>query len=826
MTESVINNQNDSILSRSRTLEYVNEQGLCALTGCQKNDFDIWILKELIDNALDACDTSNVDPRIQVKITRNNNIVIISVEDNGTGITREDLFKILDFTRFTSSKYFLKKPQRGFMGSAIKAIIGISFALKKIHGQVPPVILTSRSLSHTINLEVTPLDNVKVNIDSVKADVTGTIVKVPLPALNEYWGWNNQYLELVKSFSIFNPTVRFSISLQKEQDTITREYPEKETPLKTFKGKPSIHWSTLDEFRRHIKALETSPMSVDQFISSFFGYSTKTRRHELLDSIKLASTTSLNELNVDKIDSIYHEMTASREPPKPNSLTRIGEKALLAKVTSVYGKPLKYKYKSITTNYVMDGVYYPSRVEIVVAAMDENTLPNRKIIVGVNQTPTLRNPLFRTLFTRNKKKDIIYYGVYDLIEGLHIKKMDPVLILIHISTPNPSYEDYGKTHLNISPFLSSITKELESASSFYYQFKRGGVRKFGEKSKARKILVKKLERRVRLRQELGYVPDEERVTMQTLYYQTRKTMGGDTGIKRDSFIAAIKPECETLGYKRLQLGIITTVRAELHFRGKDYPISYENLNMLAELGSDIIVVEKEGISLALSSLADKYGVALLTSRGFLVEYAHELIELMRNKKANLYLLTDYDAPGISISAKVPTVPRIGIDFNTHIELGLNYDSVVEKYRPKPNVLRDVPHEHRWFLSNKRIEIDSILSEAGQWKFWLYLMKKMMEISPIRDLTRSISFDVNLPDEVMKYISRIKHLLAEPSDDLKAFHMHRLENWSKGFVPIEEIENEILMEFIDRIRASKRYRAVMRYLDETASVLESYEKTEK
>jgi len=819
------NSDLDPILSRTRSHEYLNIQGLSAITGCQKEYLDTWILKELIDNALDACNADKVEhPIIDVKITRINNTVNISVQDNGPGLTHEDLKKIVDFTHMSSSKFYQKKPQRGFMGNAMKAILGIPYALAQLHGQVPPVKIYSKNYCHTIRLRETHSDKVTANIESVKSDIPGTIVQVSLPPINKYWGRNQQYLDLVRSYSVFNPNTSFTITLQNEQEKTARKYLGKQPPSKTFTGKPSIHWSTLEEFRKHTQAIrETLPMTIEHFISSFFGFSKKARRAEILDPNNINPETDLNKICKTTIDTIYNTMIKSRKPSKPEQLTHIGEENILATITTAFSKPLKHKYKSITTNHIIDEVSYPSRIEVLIATLDEKTRI-RRIVVGINQTPMIDNPLRAAIFSGSKKKDATYHGIHAFLESLNIKEKDPVFVLIHVSTPNPSYENYGKTRLNMEPFLEPLTMAVETAGSFYYRFKRGNKR-IGEKSYARKLLIIELKRRARLREKLGYIPDNQRVTMQSLFYMIRKQMGGETGIKRKSFIAAIKPECEALGYKRLHLGIITTVRAELHFRGKDYPISYDNLDMLAELGSDIIVVEKEGISLALSPWADKYGVALLTSRGFLVEYAQELIELMRNKRANLFLLTDYDAAGISISTKVSKVPRIGVDFRTHIELGLSFDSVVEEYKPKKNVLRDVPGEHLWFLSTRRIEIDSILSAAGQEIFWKHLMEKMVMISPIRDLNRSILLDIRLPEEVQKGIVEIEKSLSEPAYHLKTDYQNTFENWGNGFVSVLEIEDGIQRKLAEKIRGSKSFKTALNHLKALVSVLDSQKKTE-
>lgn len=196
---------------------------------------------------------------------------------------------------------------------------------------------------------------------------------------------------------------------------------------------------------------------------------------------------------------------------------------------------------------------------------------------------------------------------------------------------------------------------------------------------------------------------------------------------------------------------------------------------------------------------------------------------MRTKRANLFLLTDYDAAGISISTKVSKVPRIGVDFRTHIELGLSLDSVVEEYKPKKNVLRDVPGEYLWFLSTLRIEIDSILSAAGQEKFWKHLMAKMEIFSPNRDLNRSISLDIRLPEKVQECIVEIEKSLSEPANQLKTDYLNTLENWGDGFVPVLKIEDSIQRKLAEKIRVSKSFKIVLRHLTDLVSILSPQKK---
>jgi len=99
------------------------------------------------------------------------------------------------------------------------------------------------------------------------------------------------------------------------------------------------------------------------------------------------------------------------------------------------------------------------------------------------------------------------------------------------------------------------------------------------------------------------------------------------------------------------------------------------------------------------------------------------------------------------------------------------------------------------------------ARAGPELFWQHLMKKMVEISPERDLTRSISLDVKLPEEAQKYISEIERYLTEPSDQLKIEYWGTLMKWSDGFVPLEEIENRIQCELTEIICSSNRFNSM-------------------
>ena len=71
-----------------------------------------------------------------------------------------------------------------------------------------------------------------------------------------------------------------------------------------------------------------------------------------------------------------------------------------------------------------------------------------------------------------------------------------------------------------------------------------------------------------------------------------------------------------------------------------------------------------------------YGIALLNSRGFLVDYAVKLSEL---SGGNIAILTDFDDSGLLMAKKVPSIPRIGIDTETLRYFHLRRQDLEEPY---------------------------------------------------------------------------------------------------------------------------------------------------
>ena len=164
--------------------------------------------------------------------------------------------------------------------------------------------------------------------------------------------------------------------------------------------------------------------------------------------------------------------------------------------------------------------------------------------------------------------------------------------------------------------------------------------------------------------------------------------------------------------------------------------------------------------------------------------------------ANVFQLTDYDASGLVISMNAVGIPRIGVDPLTVSELGIRLSDVQESYKAPTNHLKKLPEALREEVENKRIEIDSILAEIGPRILWGYLEKKMFEIAPHRDLSRSLELTVNLPTEIVEIYSMVSECLQSIGEPTRATFDIKLKDWKEGFVDVNLKEKE-LQDFVTK-----------------------------
>ena len=136
--------------STKRLLDFCSQKELVAQTGHEPRDWPLVALKELADNALDACEEAEIAPEIAVRVDESG----IVVEDNGPGLPAEVIERVLDFTVRVSSREAYIAPDRGAQGNALKTLVAVPFVLD---GQSGTVEIEACGIRHEITFKVNPI---------------------------------------------------------------------------------------------------------------------------------------------------------------------------------------------------------------------------------------------------------------------------------------------------------------------------------------------------------------------------------------------------------------------------------------------------------------------------------------------------------------------------------------------------------------------------------------------------------------------------------------------------------------------------------------------
>ena len=424
-------------LSTSRLLDFCNRKEMIAQTGHQPDAWPLVILKELIDNALDACEEAGIAPVVSVEVDRKG----ITVKDNGPGIPVATIKSILDFSVRVSSREAYIAPDRGAQGNALKTVVAMPFVLDGKQGRVK---VESRGVEHEIVFSVDSIRQEPV-IDHQRRTTnvkTGTIATVlwPNSACSILVDAKARFLQIAEDFAWLNPHLALTVQWFKEQTSI------KATDPKWQKWGPSeptsSHWYAIDHFERLIAGYIThdsrrgNERTIREFVSEFRGLSGTAKQREVLEVTGL-SRAGLSDLRngtgLDRVvtSKLLEAMKTNSKLVKPQVLGIIGKGHFKKRLETVGCEMESFEYRKVmgTTDSV------PWIVETAFGWCPEGE--SRRLITGVNWSPGIVNP-FRALGPIGQSMDTV-------LSQQRADQDEPVIVVLHMACPRVEYTDRGKS---------------------------------------------------------------------------------------------------------------------------------------------------------------------------------------------------------------------------------------------------------------------------------------------------------------------------------------------------------------------------------------------
>jgi DNA topoisomerase VI subunit B len=160
----------------SRELEFFSEKELEMQIGHGRDWWHVALIKELVDNALDACESAGVPPEIDVEVTDD----WFAVVDSGPGIPDDVIARSLDFMQRVSDKALYVAPTRGQLGNALKTVWAAPYVA---HGKGRVEVGTG-GRRHTIEVsldEIAQRPQVSHTVEECRPVRNGTRVQVWWP---------------------------------------------------------------------------------------------------------------------------------------------------------------------------------------------------------------------------------------------------------------------------------------------------------------------------------------------------------------------------------------------------------------------------------------------------------------------------------------------------------------------------------------------------------------------------------------------------------------------------------------------------------------------
>ncbi|MGA2876395.1 MAG: hypothetical protein ABSE82_12755, partial [Nitrososphaerales archaeon] len=573
--------------------EYFIWRNLQAKIHETQNRAALFVLKELIDNYLDAADEQKVDPEIDARVMFETASVVVRVSSN-TFVHEDHILSVYKagFGTKVSSKTFVKVPARGLFGMASKVIQALPYSIaidmgKGLPEELPIELITwypKHFLKYRIGAVVDPRERTarpkcehsNEPIPQTKTRA-GTTIVVPLPFTGNKNILSWEATTLLKHFGYLNPNLTLhsdSVNIERQEGSSSRLY----------KGRPSVLSYTFGEFQESlaVQRQRFPDMTIQQFLKGmrfgwkgFLGFQS-VNQDALLLLTGLSFEEKLKDLSGSQVQHLFTYMCSSAK--SKGDLGRKGAVVLrraLLNMISDDGKTVLSKEFGERNN--------PGRPWVLeVAAAELPTPGSSEIVIGVNRSPLRDNPFADFNLDCWKK----FPSTGALLKELKT----PVRCVISLTgLIEPLSQD--KAELDTGKYIFAYEKAI---CSVLKKFRKHA--KVGPKTHEMIDWLKsEMERRKQLFEKMKSIPDEEWTSQQSLWYKARNayfqkhpeaTM--DDMPDRKYFISKVRGICNEIGGTRESCGIFAAERARIYVRGMETGVSLDRRQEIFKFGSDLI----------------------------------------------------------------------------------------------------------------------------------------------------------------------------------------------------------------------------------------------
>ncbi len=734
-----------------RYTEFLSVDDLKLKTGLEKEEFPEFIVKELIDNSLDAVESQPqiITPEISISIKHFDNKIKIAVSDNGTGISESIIKELVDLEYTFSDKVTYCSPSRGRMGHAISCIFGMPYALSEggdtaVSERGDPVVIESLGRRYYVKVASDPADLNKelslcISRQESMENIPGTkfIVTIPIEETEH----KISFRHIVENFALVNPHAHFIYS----DDERTKEYePMIDSSTKWSKYLPTERipprWYSESIFNKLIKSSldHNRRITLKAFVGSFKGITERNKINLICD--EFPNVKYLAQLSSDRYSKLLYVMQ-NETSHYCKDLGFVGEnnfKKFIEQQLLIMPGKIWYKH-------IINTIKIPYIIECVVA---ESSYAINYDFFAINFSPVVSYSSFKSFkeSLQFKIRDVdgkddsnssIGYselrkraGIPTLVD-IKTSSKSGYYFILHIVSPHIIVLDKGKTRVNITAQM------LKDIYSIIWDVSAEVRSKPDTKTKKETIKNNDLKINEAVFEILPQAVEEATennkylVNARGLFYVVRRLIlqkhvhikDLDYNYFSQDILKAYKEKhplpnvyFDARGFLyEPHTGTVTQV-GELEIRNYEFPEWNHN---------KILYIEKKGIlnTLQAAKIAEKYDMAILAGEGYSTEAAKLLLKKgHKDENYIIIILHDCDPDGYNIARTLRADPS-GILSDYHIDvidIGLKYDDAVkmnliseEYYRDKdiPQGLDLTDDEKEFFkiIPKEKLSKDNIES---------------------------------------------------------------------------------------------------------------------
>ena len=821
---------------KSSELEYFTESTLNKQIGYTKSQWGITLVKELIDNSLDATEKKGVAPDIKVVIGKD----FISVQDNGCGIPEHVIKKSLNYTGTMSDKAGYVSPSRGQQGNALMCVYSVPYVAMEKQAYIEIHSLNTR---YDIAVSVDKIAQ-KILIESTHSESdfikTGTFIKIhdfDLASLEPYY-WNRKerefiksdYVNLIISFASCNNHATFELLF--DGDCHKFDATVSNVDGWTTNDPLVSHWYNEKVFRDLIASFYKSNnnISVNDFIKLFKDLKGSKKQKEVCQFASIDSRDGLRaavhekEIIKDWSARLLSAMKSLSKPVQPVRLGKMDKDHLKYILCGGEVEYFKHKYFNGFTSarlpYAFDIVFW---VQEGISYDGPIICANRSVLI---------------------KGTIKSFSRY--IQGCLVNAGNPVGIYIHMTTPDIKFLDKGKSQIELdSVVLFALIEKLELITKEWVKQKKRTRRdeqavfnkeKVIEQSKKTKFMAQNAA--IKLGAEAAYMAASDNNVLpadnRQVYYKGRDQVLKLTD--KDS-ITQVYYSDMLREFQRENPELTQDWKILYNPRGnfvephdgetvpigtaavEDYLPSINETTKNFKFGA-VLLIEKEGFDklFKMFGLQEKWDIGIMSIKGMPTEAARVLVEAFFKNGIKTMVFHDFDLAGLNILKTCYTDTK-NYQFTEDVvvhDIGLRLEDVQAlKLENEPFCFKKMKDPKQAVLNAGGTEAESnYLVRKRRGKVWygkrveLNAMDSRMMLNYLEQRFEEIGIKKAVPNNehlIKEFKSQYKSNIIDNAVSEYREHMEYLidKTIDKIKIPDAELPENIHKIIIDQITGTKK-----------------------